>query len=437
MPLIRFNTFRYFRLICLPLIMFSVLPLIPTKADEPDASSSNGSFAIDTTVREQIDRLVNDSINKGDIPGAVVAFGNKDGILYQKAFGDRQIFPTREKMTVDSIFDLASLTKVVCTTVCVHLLADRGLINLNQKAAFYLPEFGLNGKDQLTVRQCLTHTAGFVPDNPISEYQGSPDRIWNNICQMKLAYSPGQKFVYSDLGFIVLGKIVERISGMPLDRFAEKNIYSILNMNDTSFNPPQSKRVRIVPTEKRDGHYIRGQVHDPRSFALKGVAGHAGLFSTANDLSVLCSVLLNKGKISDHRAGQPDLQKRNVSSTIENTSKDRGSALVFSNDHHLFTEKTFEKMTEDQSVPGLAKLYPGNNIRSLGWDKKSVFSRNRSSLLSNSAFGHSGFTGTVLWIDPDNNFYLVFLSSRLHPDGKGSVADLARKIGDSVLSSRH
>ncbi len=360
----------------------------------------------------RIDELVIRGIEEGKIPGAVVIVGNRERILYAKSYGNRQVKPVPEVMTLDSIFDLASISKVVSTAIGVHLLADRGMIDLEGAITSYLPEFGKNGKEKITILDCLTHTSGLIADNSLRDYVGSQEEIWGKICSLKLSYPTGTRFVYSDVGFIVLGKLIERISGMTLDEFAAQNIFRPLGMNDTGYALSEKFHSRCVPTEKRsraDTEWIRGEVHDPRAFAMRGVAGHAGVFSTGRDLAILGTVLLNRG-------------------TFKGTSK--GGEVQ---DFILLSSKAFERMTQDRKVPGEAKLYPGPNIRSAGWDKRSVYSRNRARNMSESAFGHGGFTGSAFWVDPEKNIYVIFLASRLHPDGKGNSLQLSGDIGTSAL----
>ena len=356
---------------------------------------------------QEMDKLVEQAIAEGDTPGAVIAVVRRDGVVLMKAYGDRQQEPTVEKMTTDSIFDLASVTKVTATAISVHILADRGVLDIDKPVAAYLPEFGVNGKENTTIRQCLTHTTGLVPDNSLKDYTGSLEDIKANIC--KLPIKNVGDFVYSDLGMIAMGYIIKNLTGQTLDVFAKENIYKPLGMNDTGYNPPESKLDRIVPTERRtpdDKDFIRGKVHDPRAFAMQGVAGHAGNFSTAPDLAILGMMLLNHGTYV-----KPDGEKVQI-----------------------LSEKEFDLMSADQELRGINKFWNKVNVRSLGWDKRSTFSRNRSPLMSNSAIGHGGFTGTVFWVDPDNDVCFILLGSCLHPDGfHGSLYPLGGDLGTLVM----
>ena len=355
---------------------------------------------------QEMDKLVEQAIADGDTPGAVIAVVRRDGVVLMKAYGNRQVEPTVEKMTTDSIFDLASVTKVSATAISTHILVERGLLDVDKPVAAYIPEFGVNGKENTTVRQCLTHTSGLVPDNSINDYSGTLEDMKANVC--KLSINNVGDFVYSDVGMITMGYIIEKISGKPLDVFVQENIYKPLGMNDTGYNPPESKWDRVVPTERRypeDKNCIRGKVHDPRAFAMHGVAGHAGNFSTAPDLAILGMMLLNHGTYV----------------------KPNGEKV------QILSEKAFDFMSADQELRGITEFWNKVNVRSLGWDKRSWYGGNRSLLMSNSAIGHGGFTGTAFWVDPDNDFCFIFLGSRLHPDGHGGVNQLAAKLATLAM----
>lgn len=335
---------------------------------------------------DQIGPLIETAIEAGDLPGAVVCLADAKKIRYLKAFGDRQVEPNTVAMTTDTVFDLASITKPVATATSIALLCQQGKIDLKASVSKYLPEFNGHKKETITVEQCLLHTSGLIPDNALADYQDGDEASWQRICDLKLRSDPGTKFSYSDVGFIVLGKLVKQISKKPLDQFAREQIYQPMGMNETMFNPDSDLKQRAAPTEKQGDRWLRGQVHDPRSSRMGGVAGHAGLFSTAQDLVTYAQNLL---------------------------AAERGQSAVME-------KQTFDRMTAPHTVP--------RGTRALGWDHQSPYSSNRGTALSASAFGHGGFTGTVLWIDPEKQLIFVFLSSRLHPDGKGSVNKLAGQI---------
>lgn len=367
-----------------------------------------------TAPAEEIESLVQAAIKEGQMPGAVVAIAGPQRLFYQKAFGHRQLEPTPEPMTADTIFDLASLTKPLATGLSVMLLAERGQLSLDDPIAKHWPAFAQNEKSSITVRDCLLHRSGLIPDNRIADYQNGVDATWRNISQLSPLTTPGESFVYSDVGFLALGRVIQLVSGTTLDRYATTNLYQPLGMNYTSFCPPDAWRKRIAPTERQaasdtsqssrnadqSSKWLRGTVHDPRARKLGGVAGHAGLFSTADDLITIGRALLACDRIP--------------------TPKDQ-----------LLSNDTFAEMIRPVPVERAEGQTPA--IRGLGWDIRSPYSSNRGSKLSERAFGHGGFTGTVLWVDPDRELVFVFLSNRLHPDGRGSVNRLAGQIADLAV----
>ncbi|MCY3005535.1 MAG: DUF1343 domain-containing protein [Planctomycetota bacterium] len=336
----------------------------------------------------EIRRMIESAIAESKMPGCVVGVGNRSGLIYQKAFGNRSLDPV-SPMTLDTVFDMASITKPVSTATSILQLIEKGELRLKDKVSSVFPDFDSNDKDPITVEHLLLHTSGLIPDNPMADYLQGPEQAWSKICQLNLTAPVGTAFKYSDVNFIVLGKLVEKISGMNLDAYTREHIFAPLGMKETGYLPAESLHARCAPTEKRDGKWIQGQVHDPRAHALGGVAGHAGLFSTLNDLSLYAKSML----------GNPPTQ--------------------------ILSPWTRQKMTHGYLVP--------NGIRGLGWDKRSGFSLNRGDLFSDQAFGHGGFTGTVLWIDPGTDLFFIFLSNRVHPDGKGLINPLAGKIANQVV----
>ena len=342
-----------------------------------------------------IDQVVTQGIADGQMPGAVVVIARRDRVEFARAYGMRQVKPAKVPMTLDTVFDLASLTKPIATATSVMKLVEQGKIELDRAVADYLPEFGRHGKDEITVRDLLLHVGGLIPDNALSDYDGSVDQSWERICALHPRSPRGAKFSYTDVGFIVLGKLVEKQSGLPLDQFARQNLFVPLGMSDTMYNPGKELIERTSPTEMRDGKWIKGQVHDPRAYRLKGVAGHAGLFSSAQDLVRFGQMILGEGTAHGEIILRP---------------------------------ATVEQMIKPHQVP--------RGTRALGWDHQSPYSRNRGKSLSVSAIGHGGFTGTVIWIDPKKDIVFVLLSSRLHPDGNGSVNTLAGEIATAVGESR-
>jgi uncharacterized protein YbbC (DUF1343 family)/CubicO group peptidase (beta-lactamase class C family) len=348
---------------------------------------------------DSIPSLVNDAISRHELPGAVILIGGRDRVLYRNAFGRRSVDPS-EPMTDDTIFDVASLTKVVATTTSVMQLVEQGRIRLRDPVAQFIPEFGARGKERITILHLLTHTSGLAPDLPLEvEFHGTEDAI-RRASDLTSSSAPGERFVYSDINFFLLGDIVRRVSGERLDRYAKAHVFDPLGMQDTMFLPPDSLRPRIAPTQRcrplawpcsdPAAPFLRGVVHDPTARRMDGVAGHAGLFSTAADLSRFCRMLLNGGVLDGARVLSP---------------------------------ATVARMTTP-STPAAMK-----DVRGLGWDIDSSYSSNRGDLFPIGSFGHTGFTGTSLWIDPASGGYVVFLSNRVHPDGNGDVTPLRGKIG--------
>jgi CubicO group peptidase (beta-lactamase class C family) len=347
-----------------------------------------------------IDEIVAAGIAGGQMPGAVVLIQHAGRDIHRRAYGDAQIEPERREMLMDALFDLASLTKPVATATSVMILVDEGQLDLDAPASLYLPEFTGDGKEDITVRQLLTHQGGLIADNHLRDYADGPDIAWERICGLELEARPGEKFIYSDVSFMVLGQLVERVSGQTLDEFANERIFEPLGMHDTGFRiadqlTEEQRLARCVPTELRDGEWMLGEVHDPRAFALGGVAGHAGLFSTADDLSRYARMILSGGELDGVR---------------------------------ILSNEAIATMASPQIVPG-------GHIRGLGWDKQSSYSSNRGEGMSEAAIGHGGFTGTAIWIDPDLDLVVIFLSSRLHPDGEGTVNPLIGRIGRAAVDA--
>ncbi len=374
-------------------------------AEKPAArlvEASPESVGMSSERLARIDVAVRDSIDRKETPGAVVVVGRKGRIVYRKAFGDRALIPKREPMTLDTIFDLASLTKVVATATSIMILVERGKLSLADPVALHIPEFGKRGKERVTIEQLLTHRAGFVPDNDISDYIGNVNPL-EKIYELQPIYDPGARFLYSDVGYIVAAEIVRRVSGRPTDEFARENIFAPLGMADTSFSPassgaqrgPQTRRSPIAPTESREGRFMRGEVHDPRAYAMGGIAGHAGLFSTADDLAIFCQMILNKGEYAGRRVLAP---------------------------------YTVERMVRAASLPSA-------QMRGIGWDVNTSFSANRGDLFPVGSFGHTGYTGTSLWIDPASQSFVVLLTNRVHPADKTSVTRLRSAVATITAGS--
>lgn len=352
----------------------------------------------DMTTFKNAEKAIAQAISEENIPGAVLLAGNRDGVAYIKPFGDRAIEPTREAMTNDTIFDLASLSKPIGCATSVMILIDRGKIQLADPVAKHIPEFGNNGKEVITVEQLLLHTGGLIPDNAMADYTEGIDTAWKKLYDLKPKWEPGTHFAYTDVGFIILGKLVEKVDGRPLAQFAKEEIFTPLKMTDTTYLPSADLKPRIAPTEKRskkDADFIRGEVHDPRAHALGGFAGHAGLFGTADDVSRWVRMLLNGGELDGAR---------------------------------ILSEAIVKAMLTKHCVKD------DEGCRGLGVDIDSSYSpaARGERFPVGTSFGHTGFTGTSFWADPETGVFYVLLTSRLHPDGKGEVKDLRRAVATDV-----
>jgi uncharacterized protein YbbC (DUF1343 family) len=341
-------------------------------------------------MRAILDPILDESIAAGDIPGAVLLVGHNGRVIYRKAFGSRALEPVGEPMTVDTMFDLASLTKCVATTTSIMQLVEQGRVRLNDPVAAYLPEFAKNGKQDITIRELLTHYSGLAPDLDLQTPWNGRDAAFAMAMAQTLSNPPGSQFVYSDINFEVLGFVVEKVSGEPLNDFADERIFIPLGMKHTRFLPPDTWLPRIAPTQyDEQGKMLRGVVHDPTARRMGGVAGHAGLFSTADDLSRFAQDMLSGFKVLS-------------------------PAIV-------------EKMSTPQQPP------TAGSLRGLGWDIDSPFSSNRGELLPVGSFGHTGFTGTSLWIDPVTDTYIILLTNAVHPRGGKSVVSLRSRIATAVV----
>lgn len=355
---------------------------------------SRGSLNPSRDSLSVLDSVLQDAIQEKLAPGAVLLLWHNGQVVYRKAFGSRALEPRPEPMTVDTIFDIASLTKVVATTTAVMQLVQKGQVRLNDPVVKYIPEFGENGKEDITVRNLLTHYSGLRPDFDLDPPWRGSEAAFRLAFADKPAYPPGSQFVYSDTNFITLGALVERVSGTTLDVYCAKHIFVPLHMTRTRFVPPAAWRSKIAPTEyDEQGKMLRGVVHDPRARRMGGVAGHAGVFSTADDLSKFAQALLNGGPVL--------------------------SKLVI------------EKMTTPQQPPTAQAL------RGFGWDIDSPFSSNRGELLPVGSFGHTGFTGTSIWIDPTTRTCVILLTNAVHPRGKGNVIALRAKVATAAAAALH
>jgi uncharacterized protein YbbC (DUF1343 family)/CubicO group peptidase (beta-lactamase class C family) len=341
-----------------------------------------------------VDLLVQEQINDQAITGAVLLVGHGGRIVHQKAFGLRATSPRPEAMTLDTVFDLASLTKVVATTPSVMRLIQYGQIRLDEPVAHYIPDFGMNGKDAVTVRQLLTHYSGLRPDIDLNPPWVGRDAAFRLAHEEKLQAPQGSIFIYSDTNFMVLGELVQRLSGMPLDQYADVHIFQPLSMKHTRYLPPALWKSKIAETFAPDKKQIlRGVVHDPRADRMGGVAGHAGVFSTAGDLALYAQALISRKSILD------------------------GDII--------------DKMTTPQQPPNATE------VRGLGWDIDSSFSSNRGSLLPVGSFGHTGYTGTSMWVDPYTNTYVILLTNSVLPRQGPAIISLRSRVATAVAALLH
>lgn len=355
-----------------------------------------------------IDQVVEGSIAKGYYPGAVVLVCHREAVVYQRAFGNRRIVPDPAPMQIDTIFDLASLTKVIVTTTAIMQLLEQGEIELDDPVIKYWPAFALNDKHTITIRHLLTHTSGlpiFMPEFlPQGDRKARYEMGLQQVIQLSLLNPVGSKLAYSDVSMCILGYLVELVSKKTLDVYASQHIFQPLGMINTGFTPSATLRDRIAPTESDDAGHLRwGEVHDPGTFRMGGINGVAGLFSTAPDLSLFLRCLLSDGKIPGR-------------------------------EEYLLSPLSILKMTTPQTPSTIEE------IRGLGWDLDSAYS-NRGCLLPIGSYGHTGFTGTSLWLDPHTKTVLIILTSRLHPkpcspvEGKAPLVSDRRKIANIVAAS--
>jgi uncharacterized protein YbbC (DUF1343 family)/CubicO group peptidase (beta-lactamase class C family) len=373
-----------------------ILAAALTIAGLPETSPA--PLGLDPALSAQIDAAVGQAIAQGQVPGAVVIIGRNGKIAHVSVQGDRARMPAVERMTRDTIFDMASLTKPIATATTAMTLIEQKRLRLDQTLGELLPEFDNHGKGAITVEQLLRHRTGLIPDNPMSDYEDGVERAWENLANLDLKGAPGETFLYSDVNFIILGRIIEKVTGQTLDVAATERVFGPMGLVNTRFRrvtadtgPLEVDFARTAPTESIEvgGVPERRWVHDPRSRALGGVAGHAGLFSTADDVAVYAQTLLNGG--------------------------------VAPNGTRVLDAQTVRLMMDPGSTPE-------GERRGLGWDVATGFSSPRGSVFGLRGVGHTGFTGTSLWIDPPTRTFVVLLTSRLHPNGKGGSPTRLRRL---------
>jgi len=374
----------------------------------PSGQASESGMSQDQLNR--IDVILKEAIRRGEIPGAVVVVGRKGKVVYRRAFGLSQVVPQALPMAKDMIFDLASLTKPVATAPSIMILAEQGRLSLTEKVKDYVPEFepyldetGKPGEDA-RLWHLLTHTSGLPPylsstDPAELEKMLGPSIATADlvaiIAKLKKSDPPGKAFHYSCLGYITLAHIIRQITGQTVAQFAAEHIFRPLRLEHTFYNPPAAFKDKCVPTQVLDGNPLRGIVHDPLARLQGGVSGNAGLFSTADDLAVFCQMILNKGTFEGKK---------------------------------ILSPLTVERMTE---------VYPQAAFAGygLGWDLDSDYSTNGGDLFGPRSFGHTGYTGTSMWIDPETDIFLIFLTNRIHPDDKGSIVALRSRLANVVAAA--
>jgi CubicO group peptidase (beta-lactamase class C family) len=355
---------------------------------------------------DEADAIVRDGVGRA-FPGGVLAVGCSGRLVHARPFGGLSYEPGAAGTALDTIYDLASLTKVVVTTTVAMMLVDEGKLDLDARVAAFFPRFTGGDKDRVTIRHLLTHSGGLDWWAPLYKEISGKAAYVERIVAMELKYEPGTKAVYSDLGIILLGDVLERLAAAPLEDLARRRIFEPLGMRDTSYRPPAALRPRIAPTEHDPwrGRVVHGEVHDENAFALGGVAPHAGLFSTAPDLCRFAQMLLDGGSAGGRR---------------------------------LVSRATVELFVERAGVPKAS--------RALGWDTSNDESGARSStpgedgytsagsLMSARAFGHTGFTGTSLWMDPERGLYVVLLTNRVHPTRENNhIREVRSRVADAVV----
>ncbi len=375
--------------------LFSIF-LIGCQAPPSESPRQVPGGAVSVQCLAAVDPVVEAAIGRGEVPGAVLVVGNADGVFYRKAYGNRAVKPQTIPMTEDTVFDLASLTKPTATATSIMLLIQRGKLKLTDKIADHIPEFAQNGKQDITVEQLLLHRGGLIPDNSMDDYVGTRQDMIDRINALPTRWEPGTTYKYTDVGFIVLGELVQAIDGRTVDVFAKEEIFEPLGMHETTYHPTEEMVARCAPTEFIDGQWRLAEVHDPRAFALGGVAGHAGLFSTADDLARYCRMLLNKGELDGVR---------------------------------ILDEHTVREMTKPRPLDG-----DDDGWRTYGLSTHTGERSPRGKHFDpDASFGHTGWTGTAYWIDPTNNLFYVLLTSRCHPHGSdGDAGPIRREVATCI-----
>jgi CubicO group peptidase (beta-lactamase class C family) len=365
------------------------------------------SVGMSTARLARVDRIIKEAIYRRDFPGAVILVARKGKVVWRKAFGLSQRIPEPRPMYASMMFDLASITKPVATATSVMILVEQGRFRLWDKVKDFVPDFSTyvdeegEKSDEARIWHLLTHTSGLPPYTEAEDVEkkyGNPvslESLVEHIGRLEKLNPPGEEFRYSCLGFITLAYIVKEVSGKTIAEFAGENIFEPLKMHNTMYVPSKVFIDRCVPTQVYDGEPLRGIVHDPLARLQGGVSGNAGLFSTADDLAVFAQMMLNKGEYRGVR---------------------------------ILSPLAVERMTEIYRIADFAG-------RGLGWDLESNYSTNQGDLFGPNAFGHTGYTGTSLIIDPDTETVVIFLTNSVHPDDKGDIVSMRSRVANVVAAS--
>lgn len=389
------------------LVLVILAELLPAAAEVRLASARPEEVGMDSRRLSRLDEVITLALERRDFPGAVLLVTRQGKIVWRKAYGQSQLLPEPAPMKPDLIFDLASLTKPIATATSIMILVEQGRIRLWDRVSNFIPEFvpyleekGLPG-EEVRLFHLLTHTSGLPPytdPKEVAAKYGEPcptEDLVRHIAGIRKEYRAGEKFVYSCLNYITLAQVVKIVSGQDLAEFSRQNIFKPLGMDSTFFNPPEEIKTRCVPTEVVNGRPLRGVVHDPLARLQGGVSGNAGLFSTADDLAVFAQMMLNRGEFRGVR---------------------------------ILSPLAVERMTE---------IFPHLKFagRGFGWDLDSDYATVRGDLFGWASYGHSGYTGTSIWIDPETATCVIFLTNRVHPDDKGEIISMRSKIANVVAAS--
>jgi CubicO group peptidase (beta-lactamase class C family) len=379
--------------------------------DNAPRAAAQAGAQLDATRFAQIDSAINEAIGEHKLPGAVFHL-EREGAVYEQAYGRLSYEPGAAPVTPDTLFDAASLTKVIATAPSVMLLAQEGKIDLDARLASYFPECANGGKETITIRHLLTHTSGLPSGLPAKPAWSGDAAAHALACSQVVTNPPGTFFRYSDINYILLGQLVRKVAGMPLNEFAQQRIYTPLKMRDTGYLPlrrfaaaaiapthksPQLEAERALHDDVGGGQLLQGVVHDPTARRMQGVAGSAGVFTTARDLARYARMMLNDGELDGVR---------------------------------VLSRESVRLMTTVQSPGGIEA------VRGMGMDINSPYAvRPRGTIFPVGSYGHTGFTGCILWIDPNSRTFYVFLSNRVYPDDKSNVLPLYTRLGTLAAQS--